>query len=381
MSSPLTAAEPGSRTPAFGAGPPDRAAGRPGTYGDAMRRDPVAWLKRGRQYAGVGGALLVIVVLFGSLHPFFVGWPNIDNILTTNSDLLLVAVGMTFAMVGGGFDLSVGSVLVGTMVVLHALLVAGVPQVLAIALALVCAAAVGALVNGFLIGFAKLNFLVVTLGTMSAIQGLAYVATNGNTESLSKWNVVTAIGNDTLFGLADPLWFMIGAVVVAGLALRLTKVGRAMYAVGGNREAARIAGIRVGFTTMITYGTCSFFAGLAGIVDAGRLAAASPTEGSTINLIAGAAVLLGGTSFSGGEGGIFGTILGVLLIGGLQNGLGVIGVSDFWQGVVTGVVLIAAVALDQFQKSRRRAHRAGPAPAGIDPMASPDLAATTSAGP
>lgn len=373
MSSPPTATEPRQTLLGGPVGRRSLPAGQASGDRDPLRRDQLAWLKRGRQYAGVGGALVVIVVLFGSLHPFFVGWPNIDNILTTNADLLLVAVGMTFAMVGGGFDLSVGSVMVGTAVVLHGFLVVGIPQVLAIALALLCAAAVGALVNGFLIGFAKLNFLVVTLGTMSAIQGLAYVATNGNTESLSKWHVITAIGNDTLFGLADSLWFMIGAVVVAGFALRFTKVGRAMYAVGGNREAARIAGIRVGLTTMITYGTCSFFAGLAGIVIAGQLSAASPTEGTTINLIAGAAVLLGGTSFSGGEGGIFGTILGVLLIGGLQNGLGVVGVSDFWQGVVTGIVLIAAVALDQFQKSGRRLRRRAVAPSVSQPAGLADM--------
>jgi ribose/xylose/arabinose/galactoside ABC-type transport system permease subunit len=321
---------------------------------DLQRGDPVAWLKRGRRYVGVGGALVGLVIIFTSLHPFFLHGQNITNILTSNSDLMLVAVGMTFAMVGGGFDLSVGSVLAGTAVLLEGLLAVGVPQLLAMVIAVLCAGLFGALVNGFLIGYARLNFLVVTLGTMSAVQGIVYVATNGNTLTLSKWTMVTAIGHVSALGLGVPIWFMIGAVVVAGACLRFTRLGRAIYAVGGNREAARIAGIRVGLITMLTYGVSAMFAGMAGLLDAGRLAAAAPTTGASINLIAGAAVLLGGTSFSGGEGGVFGTILGVLLIGALQNGLGVVGVSDFWQGVVTGAVLIAAVGLDQFQKARTR---------------------------
>ncbi len=319
-----------------------------------VRRDPIGWLKRGRRYVGPGGALVGIVIVFSSLHPFFIHGQNITNILTSNSDLMLVAAGMTFAMIGGGFDLSVGSVMEGTGVLLAGLLAIGVPQLLAIVIAVLCAGLFGALVNGFLIGYARLNFLVVTLGTMTAVEGLVYVVTNGNTLSLSKWRVIAAIGTAKAFGIDVPIWFMIGAVVVAGVCLRFTRLGRAIYAVGGNREAARIAGIRVGMVTMLTYGVAGLFAGMAGVVDAGRLAAASPTVGATINLIAGAAVLLGGTSFSGGEGGIFGTILGVLLIGALENGLGVVGVSDFWSNVVTGIVLIVAVALDQFQKSRTR---------------------------
>ena len=319
-----------------------------------LERDPIGWLKRGRRYVGPGGALIGIVVVFASLHPFFIHGQNITNILTSNSDLMLVAAGMTFAMIGGGFDLSVGSVMEATGVLLAGLLAIGVPQVLAIIIAILCAGLFGAFVNGFLIGYARLNFLVVTLGTMTAVEGLVYVVTNGNTLSLSKWHTIAAIGNAKALGIGIPIWFMIGAVVVAGVCLRFTRVGRAIYAVGGNREAARIAGIRVGLITMLTYGAAGLFAGMAGIVDAGRLAAASPTVGATINLIAGAAVLLGGTSFSGGEGGIFGTILGVLLIGALENGLGVVGVSDFWSNVVTGIVLIVAVGLDQFQKARTR---------------------------
>lgn len=319
-----------------------------------VHRDPVGWLKRGRRYVGPGGALLGIVVVFSALHPFFIHGQNITNILTSNSDLMLVAAGMTFAMIGGGFDLSVGSVMEATGVVLAGLLAVGVPQILAIIIAVLCAGLFGALVNGFLIGYARLNFLVVTLGTMTAVEGLVYVATNGNTLSLSKWHLVAGIGSAKALGIGVPIWFMIGAVVIAGICLRFTRLGRAIYAVGGNREAARIAGIRVGLITMLTYGAAGLFAGLAGVVDAGRLAAASPTVGSTMNLIAGAAVLLGGTSFSGGEGGMFGTVLGVLLIGALENGLGVVGVSDFWSNVVTGIVLIAAVALDQFQKARTR---------------------------
>jgi ribose/xylose/arabinose/galactoside ABC-type transport system permease subunit len=343
---------------AFGRGTPSGVPGGELLHFDdedpGLRRDPIGWLKRGRRYVGAGGALVGVVIVFTSLHTFFIHASNITNILMTNSDLMLVASGMTFAMIGGGFDLSVGSVMEGTGVLLAGLLAIGVPQLLAVIVAILCAGLFGALVNGALIGYVRLNFLVVTLGTMTALQGFVYVATNGNTLSLSKYHLVTAIGTAKALGIGVPIWFMIGAVVLSGVVLRFTRLGRAIYAVGGNREAARIAGIRVGLVTMLTYGVCALFAGMAGIVDAGRLGAASPTVGTTVALIAGAGVLLGGTSFTGGEGGIFGTILGVLLIGALENGLGVIGVSDFWTGVVTGTVLIAAVGLDQFQKARTR---------------------------
>jgi ribose transport system permease protein len=324
-----------------------------GTGTDTRSRPAGArFLTGSRRYVGVAGALVLLIAVFGGTHSFFLSWANISNILDTNSVLMIVAVGMTVAMVGGGFDLSVGSYLVGTAVVLRALLVAGVPQLPAVILAVLACAVAGALLNGVLIGYGKLNFLVVTLGTMSIIQGLVYVVTNGNTESIAQYHGVTDLGSGSFIGVSYQEWFMIGAILSAGFILRFTRFGRSIYAIGGNREAARVAGLRVPWVTVCTYGLCSLFVGIAGVLDAGQLAAASPSEGTSLNLIAGAAVLLGGTSFSGGEGGVIGTVLGVLLIGALQNGLGVIGVSDFWQGVVTGAVLIAAVGLDQLQRGR-----------------------------
>ena len=201
-----------------------------------------------------------------------------------------------------------------------------------------------------LIGKFKLNFFVVTLGMASLIGGVVNVVTNGETQTITATGFFFGIGNNSFLGMPIPIWISAGALIAAGLVLNHTPFGRAVYAVGGNSEAARLAGINVPLLLAIVYSIAGAGAALAGIVDASRLSSASPeSSGSDLTLTAAAAVLLGGTSFFGGIGGVTGTLVGVLLISFLQNGLGLMGVSAFWQGIVTGAVLIAAVALDRLQ--------------------------------
>jgi ribose transport system permease protein len=189
----------------------------------------------------------------------------------------------------------------------------------------------------------------VTLGMMSLIGGAVDVITNGETESINSPGFFYNIGNADILGVPVPIWICLLVLVIAALILNHTSFGRAVYAVGGNVEAARLAGINVTFVFVLVYAISGLGAALAGVVDASRLSSAAPSSGSTLTLTAAAAVLLGGTSFFGGIGGVAGTVVGVLLIAVLQNGLGLMGVSAFWQGVVTGAVLIAAVALDRLQ--------------------------------
>jgi ribose transport system permease protein len=304
-------------------------------------------------YAGTLVALLLICAYLALTQPFFLGAANIFNVLSSNASLMLISIGMTFVILSAGFDLSVGSLLAASGLAFYLLLRAGAPEWLAVVATLAMGAAVGAFVNGVLIGRVGLNFFVVTLGTMSLITGLVQVITNGQTKTLAPTPVINAIGNGQVAGVPVPVLIMVVALVLAAACLRWTPIGRAIYAVGGNREAARLAGINVTAVLILVYGVSGFFAALAGLVDTGRLLAATPTVGSTIALSSAAAVLLGGTSFFGGIGGVAGTVVGVLLIGVLQNGLGLMGVSAFWQGVVTGLVLIAAVLLDRL-KARRR---------------------------
>jgi ribose transport system permease protein len=308
------------------------------------------WIYRKvRLYVGALSALIIMCVYLAATQPFFLSKANIFNILSSNSDLMLVAIGMTFVVLSAGFDLSVGPMVAASGLAVYAALNAGLPTGVAVLVAIGLGLVVGGLGNGMLIGKFKLNFFVVTLGTMSLISGLVEVLTNGQTETIAGSSYFTDIGNGTVLGIPVPIWIWLAVMVIAALVLHHTPFGRAVYAVGGNKEAARLAGINVTLVLILVYSIAGLCAAVAGLVDASRLASASPQSGSTLALTAGAAVLLGGTSFFGGIGGIAGTLVGVLLIGVLQNGLGLMGVSSFWQGVVTGAVLIVAVALDRLQ--------------------------------
>ena len=313
-------------------------------------------LGRVRLYAGALTALVIMCVYLAVTQRFFLTKANILDMLASNSDLMLVSLGMTFAVLSAGFDLSVGSIVAASGLAAFGVTAAHLPPALVILATVGLGLGIGGLVNGMLIGGFRLNFFVVTLGSMTLISGLTDVLTNGQTKLITSGGVFAAIGNGSALGVPVSVWICLVALVLAAAVLHYTPFGRAVYAVGGNREAARLAGINVSLVLILVYAITGMSGGLAGLVDASRLASASPTSGSTLALTAGAAVLLGGTSFFGGIGGVGGTVVGVLLISVLQNGLGLMGVSSFWQGVVTGAVLIAAVIIDRLQTpaSKRR---------------------------
>lgn len=334
---------------------------KPGPRGDALvdgppPPGPVRALL-GNSYdrvKGFGGALIALVAMSIYLtvtQDFFLTKGNIFNVLAGNSSLLLVSLGLTFVVLTAGFDLSVGAMLAVSGYVSYEVIKAGWSPMLALLLGTLSGVALGGGVNGLLIGKVKLNFFVVTLGTTSLFGGVLNVITNGQTHTITEPvdGLMYYVGNGEIWTIPFPVVLSAIALVLAGYVLRYTSYGRAVYAVGGNREAARLAGINVTAVLVSVYAIAGAFAAMAGIVEASRLSASSPTAGSTMALTAGAAVLLGGTSFFGGIGGVAGTVIGVLLIGVLQNGLGLIGVSAFWQGVVTGGVLVAAVLLDRLQ--------------------------------
>jgi len=206
-------------------------------------------------------------------------------------------------------------------------------------------------VNGVLIGKVGLSFFVVTLGTLSLYQGIVNIWSGTETTYITS-SFIDWFGFGTVLGIPSPIWIMLATYLIAFVVLRWTYFGRDVYAVGGNIEAARLSGINVSRTLIFVYGISGLTAALGGVIQAGRLGAASPIVGQSIPLDAAAAVLLGGTSFLGGVGGVTGTAVGVLFIGTLQNGLSISGVSSFWQQVVTGVILIVAVAIDRLQQNR-----------------------------
>jgi ribose transport system permease protein len=306
---------------------------------------------------GFGGALLALIamcVYLTATQPFFLTRNNIFNVLSGNSALILTAIGLTFVVLAAGFDLSLGAIYASAGYVTYRVVHAGLPPLVALLAGVLTGILLGGVVNGILIGKVRLNFFVVTLGTTSLFGGALSVVTNGQSAAVPEppGSLLYYLGNGTIATIPFPAVLCVVFVLIAAYVLRFTSFGRAVYAVGGNPEAARLAGINVSAVLVCVYGIGGLMAAVAGLVDMSRLASASPTAGSSLALTAGAAVLLGGTSFFGGIGGVGGTIIGALLIAVLQNGLGLIGVSAFWQGVVTGGVLIAAVVLDKLQSRK-----------------------------
>jgi ribose/xylose/arabinose/galactoside ABC-type transport system permease subunit len=343
-------------------------------------------MKKGTHMKSAGAwlALIVIVVVLGGTHHNFFDVSNIRNVLGTNAELLVVAVGMTVVVISGGIDLSVGAMMAGAQLLLMEL--HGLPAALAIVIVLAFGFAAGALVNGVLIGIAKLNFFVVTLASMTAGYGIVLVITNGSTTTLNS-NLLNQLGNSLVFGIPTPAVIFVVLLVILALVMHRTTLGRAVYSVGGNAEASRLAGIPIPAITVLVYGISGFCGALGGVIDAGRFQAVTPTTGQIppIALTSMAAVLLGGTALKGGNGGLAGTVAGVLVIGVLQNGVDLLGLSSYWQQVVTGLVLIAAVSLDRFRYLRlgpaRRslgtrlavsadAESGSPAPVGSEPAGS-----------
>jgi ribose/xylose/arabinose/galactoside ABC-type transport system permease subunit len=223
----------------------------------------------------------------------------------------------------------------------------------------------GALTNGVAIGVLKLNFFVTTLGAMILFQGIVLVASQGNTTIInSTW--LQELGNKNVGKVPVPVLICAGLLIVAWFVLRLTAYGRSVYAVGGNAEAARLSGIAVPAMLVSLYAISGMCGALAGVVDAARLDAATPTAGSNIALTSAAAVLLGGASLAGGVGKLAGTTIGVLVLALLANGVDLFGISAYWQDVVTGGVLLIAILLDRAHKTgmlgRIRGSRAMAAP-------------------
>lgn len=301
------------------------------------------------RFSGIGPLLILLCIIISIMNPVFLTLQNWINLLNASSAIWIMAMAMTLVLITAGFDLSVGSMLALSGIILVTLLNSGVPEIVSILITLVATATIGVVTNGLLIGKMGLNFFVVTLGTLSVFRGAVYVWTDGKTLYASDFPLIIAIGNGKLGPFPYTIIIMAVMFILSFLILRYTHFGRSIYVVGGNPNTARLTGMRVSFILIAVYGLSALFAGVAGIVETGRLASASPTIGVSMELLVAAAVLLGGTSFKGGEGGVVGTALGVLFIAVLQNGLSLSGISSYWQNVITGVILIFAILLNHLK--------------------------------
>jgi ribose transport system permease protein len=302
---------------------------------------------------GAQGPLVGLVVLcavFAVLSPYFLSIRNALNVIDQVTVLGIMAIGMTAVIVIGGIDLSVGSTLALSMMCMGWLAnEKGLPFPAAIVLAVVVGGLCG-LGNGLLITRAKLPPFIATLAMMTIARGLANIITNGE-QIVGYPDWFTALSTQRNFGfLSATVALFIVLLIVSWIVLQYRAVGRNLYAIGGSREVARLAGIHVDLLTTGVYVVAGLLSGVAGVVFAARLDSSQPSAGLGYELDAIAAVVIGGASLSGGIGGIGGTIVGVLIIGVLHNGLNLVGVSPFIQQIIVGAVIAIAVAFDSLRR-------------------------------
>ena len=306
-------------------------------------------LQHGRQLGTLIGLLLLMLV-FSLLTPHFLTLSNGMNIAQQTAINAIIAVGMTFVIISAGIDLSVGSIVAFSGVVMAGALKADVPLVFALALGLAAGFLCGC-INGLLISRGKLPPFIATLGMMSVARGVVLMISDGRPISGFS-SAFRAFANAEFFAIPAPVWVMGVVYIAAHLVLTRSKLGRYTYAMGGNEEATVLSGVNVKFHKTMVYGISGLLSGMAAILLTARLNSAQPIAGMMYELDAIAATVIGGTSLMGGEGRMAGTLIGALIMGVLRNGLNLLGVSSFIQQTVIGAVIIFAVLLDMALKKR-----------------------------
>ncbi len=310
-------------------------------------------------------ALILVVVVFTSLSPQFMSTDNLVIMSKHVAINALLAIGMTFIILTGGIDLSVGSIVGMTAMIAGGLINEGIniPQLgiiiyphtwMIIVISLLVGTLTGAL-TGLIITRFNVAPFIATLGTMYVARGIAGLRNNGYTFP----NLIgrpefgntgfEQLGSGNFLGINYSIWLMIVFAVVAFVVTKKIPFGRHVYSIGGNERAAELSGVRINRTKIIVYSISGFFSAMVGLIIASQLVAAHPATGDTFEMNAIAAVVLGGTSLAGGRGSIGGSLIGAFVIGVLNDGLVMMGVSSFWQKVIKGAVIVLAVIIDQMQ--------------------------------
>lgn len=291
--------------------------------------------------------LILLIIVVSILNPSFLDLSNLLNLLRQISINGLIAFGMTFIILTGGIDLSVGSILALSSAFIALMITSGVDPIIALIIGVLIGFVLGA-VNGLLVTKGNMAPFIATLATMTIFRGLTLVITDGNPiTNLGDSYLFQLFGKGYFIGIPVPAVTMIIVFVILLIILQKTTFGRHTYAIGGNEVAAKISDIKVNKIKILIYGISGLMSALAGGILTSRLNSAQPTAGTSYELDAIAAVVLGGTSLTGGKGRIVGTLIGVLIIGVLNNGLNLLGVSSFYQQVVKGVVILIAVLIDR----------------------------------
>ncbi len=307
------------------------------------------FINESKQQIIAGLSLCVILVVLHFLSEYFFTVNNLYNIGKQASIILIIGLGMTVVIISEGIDLSVGSLLALTisgMAVLN--VVNGVPMALAMLIAIIVTVALG-LLNGVIIQFGKVPAFIATLGMMGVIRGVVLLISRGN-PSMSFPDEFLWFADGTLLTVPIPIVISILVAVSISLFLKYTSIGRGVFALGGNEEAARLSGINIPLVRLVTYSISGLCCAIAGVIFAARVGAAVPSAGVGYELSAIAAVIIGGTPLTGGQGKISGTVIGALLMAVISNGLNIIEVDPYWQGIVIGVIIVFAVMMSNLKK-------------------------------
>jgi len=289
--------------------------------------------------------LIGLIIVFSILSPRFLDYYNLTNVLRQTSLNAIMAVGMTFVILTGGIDLSVGSILAFSSAVTAGMIKSGSPFILALLLGLIIGILMG-FFNGIVIIKWNIPPFIATFAMLTIGRGLTLVYTNGQPIT-GLGNIFGYIGNGYIGPIPVPIILTIIIFILAYYILKNNRLGRYVYATGGNIQAAKLAGINTNNIILLVYSLSGLLAAISGLIITSRLNSAAPTAGQGAELDAIAAVVLGGTSLSGGEGGIIGTLIGALIIGILNNGLNLLNVSPFYQLIAKGAVILFAIALDK----------------------------------
>jgi len=307
------------------------------------------WLSAVPAEAGIFGALLILGAVLTFASPVFLTGENLATVARQFSVIGIISVGMTFVIVAGEIDLSVGSVLALAGIVTAKLAVDYAWPLPGAVLMGCISGTLAGLLNGVLVVAMGIPSFIITLGMMSVVRGLTYVITQGAPVS-DLPEGIRFLGYGTVFGVSVPVITMLLSAVAGGVVLARTKLGRYVYASGGNLEAARLSGVPTAQVRVFVFALTGALAAMAGIINTGWVTIAQPVAGLGYELDVIAAVIIGGASFSGGKGTVLGTMLGATLMGFLRNGLVLLGVNVYWQQVAIGAVIVLAVMLDKVRR-------------------------------
>ncbi|WP_220457580.1 ABC transporter permease [Vibrio marinisediminis] len=304
-----------------------------------------------KEYGGILGALIALVFISTFLSEYFWSVNNVTNIILQSSIVAIVAFGMTYAILLAGIDLSVGSIVALTGMLLVLGLTAGIPFAIMLPLSLAVSVLCG-FANGFVTTFLGVHPFIVTMSFMGIFRGAAMLTSDGKAISLYDNAAFEFIFNGYLFGIPFPIILLVAMIVLNHYLLSKTTFGRKVYLVGGNAEAAAYSGINVSKTTIYSYMIAGLMSGIGGVMLASRMFSAQPTAAMGMELDAIAACVLGGTSLTGGRGTIIGTVIGALIIAVLSNVMSLMNVNYFVSLIVKGIVILLAVGIDVYKNKK-----------------------------